>query len=86
MGRSVPGPRSPRAGGATPASGAAYLTHADADREQGGLEAHEIWSAIVLGHVTRCLLSVGRFRQRKWQDIRVEIEPVSKLEEVRLLR
>jgi len=47
----------------------------------GALEAPEIWSAIVLGHITRCLLSVGRFRQRKWQDIRVEIEPARRVEE-----
>ena len=33
------------------------------------------WLAIVLGHMTRCLLSFGRFRQQKWRDIRVDIEP-----------
>jgi len=36
-----------------------------------GLEAHDIWLAIVLGHMTRCCLSVIRFRQGKWRDIRV---------------
>ena len=36
-----------------------------------GLEAHDIWLAIVLGHMTRCFLSVIRFRQGKWRDIRV---------------
>ncbi|MEE2669557.1 MAG: MATE family efflux transporter [Gemmatimonadota bacterium] len=36
-----------------------------------GLEAHDIWLAIVLGHMTRCGLSVIRFRQGKWRDIRV---------------
>ncbi len=51
-----------------------------------GLQPHEIWSAIVLGHITRCLLSVGRFRQRKWRDIRVDIEPAGKLEGARLRR
>jgi putative MATE family efflux protein len=34
-----------------------------------GLEARDIWLAIVLGHVTRCLLSVLRFRQGKWRGI-----------------
>ncbi|MGH9381881.1 MAG: MATE family efflux transporter [Thermoanaerobaculia bacterium] len=43
----------------------------------GGLQPHEIWSAIVVGHVTRCLLSVARFRQQKWRNIRVDIEPAS---------
>lgn len=41
----------------------------------GELQPHEIWSAIVVGHVIRCLLSVGRFRQQKWRTIRVDIEP-----------
>jgi putative MATE family efflux protein len=40
-----------------------------------GLTAPDIWLAIVLGHATRCTLSVLRFRQGKWRDIRVEIEP-----------
>ncbi len=42
----------------------------------GGLEPHEIWSAIVIGHMTRCLLSVVRFRQQKWRSIEVDIEAV----------
>jgi putative MATE family efflux protein len=37
----------------------------------GQLEAHFIWLAIVLGHFTRCVLSVARFRQGRWQSIRV---------------
>lgn len=37
-----------------------------------GLQATDIWSAIVLGHVTRATLSVLRFRQGKWRTIRVE--------------
>jgi putative MATE family efflux protein len=41
----------------------------------GGLEAGEIWLSIVLGHLTRCVLSVARFRQGKWRQIRVDIEP-----------
>jgi putative MATE family efflux protein len=36
-----------------------------------GLEARHIWLAIVLGHMTRCALTVIRFRQGKWRDIRV---------------
>ncbi|HWP37717.1 MAG TPA: MATE family efflux transporter [Gemmatimonadales bacterium] len=41
-----------------------------------GLEPADIWLAIVLGHATRCTLSVARFRQGKWRNIRVEIESV----------
>jgi Na+-driven multidrug efflux pump len=40
-----------------------------------GLEAHNIWLAIVIGHTTRCGLSVIRFRQGKWRDIEVDISP-----------
>jgi putative MATE family efflux protein len=40
-----------------------------------GLEPADIWLAILLGHVTRCALSVLRFRQGKWRAIRVDIEP-----------
>lgn len=40
-----------------------------------GLEAADIWLAIVLGHATRCALSVLRFRQGKWRAIRVDVEP-----------
>jgi putative MATE family efflux protein len=38
------------------------------------LEAHEIWLAIVLGHLTRATLSVIRFRQGQWRDIVVAID------------
>jgi putative MATE family efflux protein len=38
------------------------------------LEPSDIWTAILLGHVTRCLLTVLRFRQGKWRSIKVEIE------------
>jgi putative MATE family efflux protein len=41
----------------------------------GGLQAGEIWLAIVLGHLTRAVLSVVRFRQGKWRRIKVDIEP-----------
>ena len=41
----------------------------------GGLTAADIWLAIVLGHVTRATLSMFRFRQANWRDIKVEIGP-----------
>jgi len=41
----------------------------------GGLEAWHIWMAILTGHVTRCGLSVARFRQEKWRNIAVDIGP-----------
>ena len=41
----------------------------------GQLQATYIWIAILIGHVTRCALSVIRFRQGKWRDIKVSIEP-----------
>jgi Na+-driven multidrug efflux pump len=40
-----------------------------------GLQPTDIWTAILLGHITRCTLSFLRFRQEKWRDIQVEIEP-----------
>lgn len=40
-----------------------------------GLHPSDIWTAILIGHATRCVLSVARFRQGKWRNIRVEIEP-----------
>jgi putative MATE family efflux protein len=39
----------------------------------GTLEAIHIWLAILTGHVTRCLLSLLRFRQQKWRAIVVDI-------------
>lgn len=41
----------------------------------GDLQPADIWLAILLGHATRCLLSVLRFRQGRWRSIRVEVEP-----------
>ena len=38
------------------------------------LQSPDIWLAIVLGHFTRCVLSVLRFRQGKWRHIKVEVE------------
>jgi putative MATE family efflux protein len=40
-----------------------------------GLQPGDIWLAIVLGHAARCILSVARFRQRRWESIQVEIGP-----------
>jgi Na+-driven multidrug efflux pump len=40
-----------------------------------GLQPSDIWLAIVLGHLTRAVLSVARFRQGKWRHIAVDIEP-----------
>jgi putative MATE family efflux protein len=42
----------------------------------GRLEPAGIWLAILLGHATRCWLSVARFRQGKWRHIDVGIAPV----------
>jgi putative MATE family efflux protein len=42
-----------------------------------GLHASDIWLAIVLGHATRCVLSVARFRQEKWRGIKVDIGPAA---------
>jgi len=40
-----------------------------------GLQPADIWLAIVVGHFTRASLSVMRFRQGKWRNIAVDIEP-----------
>jgi putative MATE family efflux protein len=42
-------------------------------RQFGTLEPIHIWLAILSGHATRCLLSVIRFNQGKWRDIRVDL-------------
>jgi MATE family, multidrug efflux pump len=39
-----------------------------------GLESRYIWMAILSGHMTRCGLSVARFNQQKWRDIKVDLE------------
>ena len=38
-----------------------------------GLLPSDIWLAIVIGHATRATLSVLRFRQERWRDIRVNL-------------
>jgi putative MATE family efflux protein len=40
-----------------------------------GLTPGAIWLAILLGHATRCALTVLRFRQGRWRGIRLELEP-----------
>jgi len=42
-------------------------------QQTGKLDAIDIWLAILAGHVTRCVLSVLRFRQGKWRTIAVSI-------------
>ncbi len=44
-------------------------------RETGRLDPIDIWLAILAGHVTRCALSVLRFRQGRWRSIAVSIGP-----------
>ncbi|HEX2271891.1 MAG TPA: MATE family efflux transporter, partial [Pyrinomonadaceae bacterium] len=39
------------------------------------LDPIDIWAAILAGHATRCVLSVVRFKQGKWRNISVDIEP-----------
>jgi len=46
-------------------------------QETRGLQPADIWLAIVLGHMTRAVLSVARFRQGKWKDIKVDISEVT---------
>jgi Na+-driven multidrug efflux pump len=41
----------------------------------GTLDPIDIWIAILVGHATRCVLSVIRFNQGKWRGIAVDIEP-----------
>jgi len=43
-------------------------------QQTGTLEPMHIWLAILVGHATRCILSVLRFNQGKWRTIAVEIE------------
>jgi putative MATE family efflux protein len=41
----------------------------------GTLQPLHIWLAILVGHATRCALSVLRFNQGKWRSIAVDIGP-----------
>ena len=42
-------------------------------REVSTLQPIHIWIAILIGHATRCALSVWRFNQGKWRSIAVDI-------------
>jgi putative MATE family efflux protein len=43
-------------------------------QQTGTLQAIHIWLAILLGHATRCGLSILRFNQGKWRTIAVDID------------
>jgi putative MATE family efflux protein len=43
-------------------------------QQTGTLDPIDIWIAILLGHATRCGLSVVRFNQGKWRTIAVNID------------
>ena len=43
-------------------------------RETSTLVPLHIWLAVLMGHVTRCILSVVRFNQGKWRSIKVNID------------
>jgi putative MATE family efflux protein len=49
-----------------------FCTLVQASRD---LRPTDVWTAILLGHMTRCALSVLRFRQGKWRNIQVEMAP-----------
>lgn len=40
-------------------------------QQSGNLQASGVWTAILLGHFTRCGLTVARFRQGRWRTIAV---------------
>ena len=42
-------------------------------QQTGTLDPMDIWIAVLVGHVTRCVLSVGRFNQGRWRGIEVDI-------------
>jgi putative MATE family efflux protein len=44
-------------------------------QQTGTLQPLHIWIAILIGHATRCMLSVLRFNQGRWRGIAVEIAP-----------
>jgi len=43
-------------------------------QQTGKLDPLDIWVAILIGHATRCVLSVIRFKQGKWRNIAVDLE------------
>jgi Na+-driven multidrug efflux pump len=42
-------------------------------QQTGTLQPIHIWIAILVGHATRCVLSVLRFNQGKWRNIAVDL-------------
>jgi len=44
-------------------------------KTMGSLDPMDIWVAILVGHITRCVLSVTRFNQGKWRTIKVDLAP-----------
>jgi putative MATE family efflux protein len=44
----------------------------------GSLQPMHIWIAILIGHATRCALSVWRFNQGRWRSIAVDIDQPSR--------
>jgi Na+-driven multidrug efflux pump len=47
-------------------------------QQTGALDPIDIWIAILVGHATRCALSVLRFNQGKWRTIAVDIDRPSR--------
>jgi putative MATE family efflux protein len=43
-------------------------------QQAGTLDPLDIWIAILIGHITRCALSMLRFHQGRWREIEVAIE------------
>ena len=43
-------------------------------QQTGKLDPIDIWIAILIGHATRCALSVIRFKQGKWRNIAVDLD------------
>jgi putative MATE family efflux protein len=43
-------------------------------QKMGALDPIDIWVAILIGHATRCTLSMLRFRQGKWRQIKVSLD------------
>jgi Na+-driven multidrug efflux pump len=47
-------------------------------QQTGTLDPIDIWIAILIGHATRCVLSVLRFNQGRWRTIAVDIDGPSR--------
>ena len=43
-------------------------------QQTGTLDPIDIWLAILAGHITRCILSMLRFRQGQWRHIAVNVQ------------